>query len=280
MSTTARLSTGTYENFRTVTVTDALRALAPDGVTVPRVGSTHARPLPDGVSPVLAAIAEGSCDVAWERHVLDPDELLGSLPSLFGTACDLDGEVARLEAVADHFLCDSLPHLLRVASMIGAGTGVVALAEILPLGREDLVGTAHDLAFTRARNAIVPVYASTPSDNGKNPNPAWRCLGAMEALENGTRHLRDMHGPVWRGEPRPGEDPRDPWVERRLREYREDGDRVRLRDVTQAARSFARGVTLVTVARRLVGEDAAFEAPALLERLASPATAPAGPGPR
>lgn len=280
MSHRIRLTTNTHENFRTVTITEALRLLAPEGVVVPRASATTRAPLPEGVSPVLAAIASGASDVAWERHVLDPDELLGTLPALYGTASDLAGEIERLEAAADHFLSEDLPHLLRVARSLGGGSPIEALEALLPLTREDLLGKANDGTMLGAKHNLVRLYQLTCSGNGMAPNPAWRCLSAMEAFEHGVRHLRDIHGPVWRGEPRPGEDPNDPWVARRLHDYREDGDRVRMRDVATTASSFAQATTLVTLARRLQGEQAVFAAPALLERLAATSTGLTAPGPR
>ena len=278
MTQPIRLSTGTHENFRTLTVVEALRALVPEGVVLAPVPRHAKAALPEGVSPVLAAVAAGSSQVAWDRSVLDPDEMLDVLPLLHGTAADPDAERARLDALADHFLAEGLPHVLRVAR--GLGARVAALEALLPLDRERLTGSAYDRPLLDAKHELARIYRdASRSKGGMEPNPEWRCLDALAALEDGVRHLRDIDGPAGRGEPRPGEDPDDPWVSIRMRRYAEQGDRARMRDLEMAAEAFARAATLATLARRLVGEDSGFQAPALLERLAAEAPAPS-PGPR
>lgn len=272
-----RLSTGTYENFRTQTVTEALRAMAPETVVVPKVSRLQSPVLPEGVSPVLAAYADGASTVAWERGTLDPDELLCALPSLFGSAADLETERARLFDMADLFLADDLPHLLRIASDLGAGSAVGEMAARLPLDRSAVVGHAHDWAFTAARNAIIPIYgAACAAVGGRAPNPAWRLLGGLDGLEHGIRHLRDVEGPFWEGKARPSDDLDDPWVARRLLEFDQDAEGVRLKVLIQAARAFGQASTMVALARRLAGEDAPFRAKEVLEHLARDQT-PAAP---
>lgn len=288
-----RLSTGTHENFRTVTVVEALRLLAPTEHGLVPTRRMTATKLPLGVSPVLAAVAIGASDVSWERNRLDPDELLRVLPSLHGTSLDLDGERKRLDHVADDFLEHGLPELLRAATNPAAGRpgevhaqAMVRLAELLPLGRPDITGHENDAVLLGAKLALIRLYQDQDAanrkagiSNGSAPSPAWRCLGALEAFENGVRGLRDVEGAYAQTGLRDGDDPENPWVRSRVPGYATADDTARLADVARAAESFARARTLATLALRLVGEAPPFSAPGLIERLAA-AHEPSGPAPR
>lgn len=289
--TVLHLSTGIYESIPSVCVAEALHRLAPAGHPLPRKIGGEMWRLPEDVSPVLAAFAEGSARVGDARRLLDPDALLGALPALFGSRGDADAERERAEAVADDYLADGLPGLLRAmrgalaAFPDGGAVGghfadrdaVAAcldrLERRLPLERADLVAEADDRLMLDLKKASHDLYRADPFGRVTG-SLAFRCQAAVELLEDAVRALRAAENPEGYAALWPGEDPHDGWADRRRADIA-DLDGWRTARLARAASSLGAARALATVALRQLGEDAEFTAPALLERLAAPGRGPA-----